>query len=239
MLRIGICDDVAETVEYHANIIRRIMCQMSLKADIRKCYTGNELLIEMEDSGNFHLILLDIEMENMNGIETARRIRILDHYVVLIFVTAYEQYSRQAIEVQPFAYLDKKLDYYEIKKAISEAYSRQIETGENFNFQINRIWHSIALKDIYYFKSDLRKICIVGNQPEQWFYGRMDKVEEILKNKRHMFLRIHKSFIVNCRYIARYSYEKVVLRNGEELEISRANRNMVRKFYMEMLDGEI
>ncbi|MBD5480415.1 MAG: response regulator transcription factor [Lachnospiraceae bacterium] len=237
MLRIGICDDVRETVEYHANVVQRIMRQLSLNVDIRKCYTGNELLIEMEDGGNFHLILLDIEMENMNGIETARKIRSLDHYVVLIFVTAYNQYSREAIEVQPFAYLNKALDYFEVKKAIEEAYNRQIEIEENFSFQVNRIWHSMALKDIYYFRSELRKIYIIGKLSEQCFYGKMDRVEDRLQHKRHTFLRIHKSFLVNCRYIARYSYERIVLRNGDELEISRSNRSMVRKYYMEMLDS--
>lgn len=74
MLRIGICDDEREAVEIHAEQVRLIMRQMSINADIRKCYTGNELLLEIEESGKFHIILLDIEMEHMNGIEVARKL---------------------------------------------------------------------------------------------------------------------------------------------------------------------
>lgn len=236
MLRIGICDDAAEVVEYHANQVHRIMRQLGMNADIRKCYTANELLMEIEDNGNFHLILLDIEMDCMNGIEAAKKIRNLDPYVVLIFVSAYDQYCKEAIGVQPFAYLDKPVDYSKMKEVIEEAYNRQIEEGENFTFRVNRVYHSIDLKSVYYFKSELRKIYIVGKQHECWFYGKLDQIERLLQHKRHTFLRIHKSFLVNCRYITAYRYEKIIMQNGDELEVSKANRSKVRRYYMEQMD---
>lgn len=236
MLRIGICDDAGETVEYHAGMMKRIMEQLGMNADIRKCYTGNELLMEMEDNGNFHLILLDIEMESLNGIETAQKIRCRDPYVVLIFISAYDQYCKAAIGVQPFDYLDKPVPYSRLKRSVEEAYERQIEAGESYVIQMNRMYHSIDLKNVYYFRSELRKIYVTGKQPEYWFYGKLDKIEEALKNKRHKFLRIHKSFLVNCRYIARHGYDRIMLRNGEELEVSRSNRSKVRKYYMEQME---
>lgn len=236
MLRIGICDDVAEIVEYHAEQVYRIMRQLGMNVDIRKCYTSNELLMEIEDNGSFHLILLDIEMDYLNGIDAAKRIRNLDPYVVLIFVSAYDQYCKEAISVQPFAYLDKPVTYSKMKKVIEEAYDRQIEAGENFTFRINRVYHSIDLKSVYYFRSELRKIYIVGKKQECWFYGKLDQIEGILQHKRHAFLRIHKSFLVNCRYIASYSYEKIMMQNGDELEVSKANRSKVRRCYMEQMD---
>lgn len=74
MLRIGICDDEREALESHTELVRHIMQKMGMNADIRKCHTGNELLMEMEENGKFDIILLDIEMEYMNGIESARKI---------------------------------------------------------------------------------------------------------------------------------------------------------------------
>lgn len=115
MLRIGICDDEREAVEAHAEQIRHIMRQMRMNADIRKCYTENE---------KFHIILLDIEMEYMNGIEVARKIRSTDAYVVIIFISAFDQYCKEAISVQPYAFLDKPLQQAQIRKTIEEAYKR-------------------------------------------------------------------------------------------------------------------
>lgn len=69
MLRIGICDDVIEEVEKQEKQIRQITYQMGIQADIRKCYSGTDLLTEIELSGQFHIIFLDIELGGPNGIE--------------------------------------------------------------------------------------------------------------------------------------------------------------------------
>lgn len=236
ILRIGICDDEREALEAHAEQVRRIMRQMGMNADIRKCYTGNELLMEIEENGKFHIILLDIEMGHMNGIEVARKIRDTDAYVVLIFISAFDQYCKEAISVQPYAFLDKPLQQVQISRAIEEAYKRQIEQKETFDFRADRIYYSVDLKEICYFRSELRKVFIVTRQKEHWFYGKIDQVERTLSQKKHRFLRIHKSFLVNSNYIVQYHYEKIVLQNGEELEISRAQRSMVRKYCMELME---
>ncbi len=236
MLRIGICDDEREAVEAHAEQVRRIMRQMGMNADIRKCYTGNELLMEIEENGKLHIILLDIEMEHMNGIEVARKIRDTDAYVVLIFISAFDQYCKEAISVQPYAFLDKPLQQVQINRAIEEAYKRQIEQKETYNFRFDRVYYSIDLNEICYFRSELRKVFIVTRQAEYWFYGKIDQVEKALSQKSHRFLRIHKSFLVNSHYISRYHYEKVILQNGEELEISRSQRNLVRKYCIVLME---
>ena len=59
MLRIGICDDIREEVEKQ---VRQITYQIGIRADIRKCYSGMDLLMEIELSGQFDIILLDIEL---------------------------------------------------------------------------------------------------------------------------------------------------------------------------------
>ena len=74
-MRIGICDDIREEVEKQEKQVRQITYQIGIRADIRKCYSGMDLLMEIELSGQFDIILLDIELGGMNGIETARQIR--------------------------------------------------------------------------------------------------------------------------------------------------------------------
>lgn len=129
MLRIGICDDEREALEAHAEQVRRIMRQMGMNADIQKCHTGNELLMEIEENGKFHIILLDIEMEHMNGIEVARKIRDTDAYVVLIFISAFDQYCKEAISVQPYAFWTSRCSRYRsarrLKKPIKGRLSKR------------------------------------------------------------------------------------------------------------------
>lgn len=85
-------------------------------------------------------------MGHMNGIEAARKIRDTDAYVVLIFISAFDQYCKEAIRVQPYAFLDKPLQQVQIGKAIEEAYKRQIEQKETFDFRTDRIYYSVDLK---------------------------------------------------------------------------------------------
>lgn len=106
-MRIGICDDIREEVEKQEKQVRQITYQIGIRADIRKCYSGMDLLMEIELSGQFDIILLDIELGGMNGIETARQIRESDVNCNIIFITSFEQYSKEAISVHPFAFVDK------------------------------------------------------------------------------------------------------------------------------------
>ena len=98
-MRIGICDDIREEVEKQEKQVRQITYQIGIRADIRKCYSGMDLLMEIELSGQFDIILLDIELGGMNGIETARQIRESDVNCNIIFITSFEQYSKEAISV--------------------------------------------------------------------------------------------------------------------------------------------
>ena len=61
-MRIGICDDIREEVEKQEKQVRQITYQIGIRADIRKCYSGMDLLMEIELSGQFDIILLDIEL---------------------------------------------------------------------------------------------------------------------------------------------------------------------------------
>ena len=180
-MRIGICDDIREEVEKQ---VRQITYQIGIRADIRKCYSGMDLLMEIELSGQFDIILLDIELGGMNGIETARQIRESDVNCNIIFITSFEQYSKEAISVHPFAFVDKPITYAQMEKLISDVYEK-LQIDDKFAFKSNKTYYNISQKRItnVYF---IDKICT--------FYGKMNDVEINLRKKQVDFWRIHHSF---------------------------------------------
>ena len=155
MLRIGICDDIREEVEKQEKQVRQITYQIGIRADIRKCYSGMDLLMEIELSGQFDIILLDIELGGMNGIETARQIRESDVNCNIIFITSFEQYSKEAISVHPFAFVDKPITYAQMEKLISDVYEK-LQIDDKFAFKSNKIYYNISLNKIMYFISEKR-----------------------------------------------------------------------------------
>lgn len=234
MLRIGICDDVIEEVEKQEKQIRQITYQMGIRADIRKCYSGMDLLTEIELRGQFHIIFLDIELGGINGIETARQIRESDLNCNIIFITSFEQYSKEAIGVHPFDFVDKPVTYEKMKKLIGDVYDR-LQIDDKFTFKSNKTYYNISLNKIMYFMSEKRIINVHCMDKICTFYGKMNDVEAELKNKQADFWRIHNSFLVNSRYIEEYRYDMIVLQNGISLEISRAKKKSVRLMYMRKL----
>lgn len=161
--------------------------------DIRKCYSGMDLLMEIELSGQFDIILLDIELGGMNGIETARQIRESDVNCNIIFITSFEQYSKEAISVHPFAFVDKPITYAQMEKLISDVY-KKLQIDDKFAFKSNKTYYNISLNKIMYFMSEKRITNVYCIDKICTFYGKMNDVEINLRKKQVDFWRIHHSF---------------------------------------------
>ena len=176
MLRIGICDDIREEVEKQEKQVRQITYQMGIRTDIRKCYSGMDLLMEIELSGQFDIIFLDIELGGINGIEMARQIRESDVNCNIIFITFFEQYSKEAISVHPFAFVDKPVAYAQMKKIIIDAYDK-LQIDDKFAFKFNKTYYNISFNKIMCFMSEKRIVNIYCIDKICTCYGKMNDVE--------------------------------------------------------------
>ena len=127
MIKIGICDDNAKIV---SKIKRYVESYDKEKADIRTFKNGEELLAEEEV---FDAIFLDIDMDGINGIETAQKIRIYDKDVKIIYITSYTEYTNAAFSVHAFGYLNKPVKQEEIFKQLDEviSYGRKSKKEEH------------------------------------------------------------------------------------------------------------
>lgn len=235
MLRIAICDDEQAVLELHERILQLYMKERGLTAEIVLCKSGDELLLRMESGGNFQIILLDVEMENVNGVRTAELLRRCDPYAVLLFVSGHDSYCRELMNVKPYAFFDKPLQKETLFPILDKAVAQEIDEGEVFSFFVGKAVHQIPIRDILYFESNLRKIQLVGRAHTDSFYGKMDEVEERLAKSRYRFLRIHKSFLVNAKAVERYRFDTMRMENGIELNISKSKQNEIKQYYMDSL----
>ena len=86
----------------------------------------------MEQKGNMDIILLDIEMGGINGVETARQIREKDNRAILFFISCYDQYCKEIINVQPFRFIDKPVSEAELESSFKEAFKAMSQKEEIF-----------------------------------------------------------------------------------------------------------
>ena len=236
MMRIGICDDVKEIVKSLYEDIYTWAMYHHVNVEIKKIYSGEDLLCEIQYSGCFDVIFLDVELGSLNGLEVARAIRKTDNITKLIFISSHHQYYKEAYEVQPFQFLDKPIEQNKLYTVLEQIYHAVKEKETSFSFAHQRVNYRVLCNDIIYFKSESRYVNIVCKGTSYQFLGKLDEVERILFERKSNFLRIHRSYLVNAKNIKEYSYENIVLVNGEELMISRNQRINVREAYKRFLE---
>lgn len=200
MIRIGICDDLVEQLQIQEEMVRNIVCRLGLNTEIKCFQSGEDLLWEMEQKGNMDIILLDIEMGGINGVETARRIREKDNRAILFFISYYEQYCKEIINVQPFRFIDKPVSEEELDRGFREAFKAMSQKEEIFEYTYKKVPYKILVNKIRYFESDKRQVNLYSTDGVSSFYKKLDEVEAQLEQMNIKFLRISKSYLVNVKF---------------------------------------
>lgn len=116
--------------------------------------------------------------------------------------------------------ISKNLSRKQLWSYATHAYEASLKNTNFFPYYHRPCYVYTPVNDIMYFSSEGRKTFLFSNEGIDYFYKKLDEVEEIIQNKSCRFLRIHKSYLVNINYISSYSRYYVKLFNGERLKIS-------------------
>lgn len=195
--------------------------------------TGEEFLSAKKP---YHLVFLDIQMEGMNGIDTAKALRERQKDAIVIFITAIKEYVFDAFDVSAFHYLLKTVDekkFAEVfRRAAKEVEQRNKQAQDtifirtrNRNFTINR-------DSIVYIESRRKKVEIHTTNEIIETYATMNELEKELSGK---FCRCHRGYLVNMAYIAEYDNNSISLNNGEKIFMSKERYSQFVKEYMRYL----
>lgn len=205
-MRIAVCDDEITILRQVESLLDSYCVKRRMNATVSTFLSGEELLMDIEASGVYDLIYLDIELSRINGIETAQMLRKKYPESLLIFISSYSQYYRDAFDVQPFNFLDKPLDSGVFYDVLERAMRFLTKYPQTISFYFNRIYYNIGVNKILYFESDRRIIRVVCENTGYEFYGKLSDVEEKLTKRMDLFLRIHRSYLVNVQYIKELSH---------------------------------
>ena len=228
-MNIAICDDSTE----YTNIMETYLESMKIPGlDIDVFYSGEELVKSYENNGAvFDAVFLDMEMGELDGIETANRIRQIDKHVIIVFVTSHTKYMLRSFECSPFRFLVKPVEFDEVEKVMTDVLKKLSEERTTFVFTENRNKIRLFCDDIIYFECQAHyiKICTKDNS-HKILRTMTELMESIDKN---MFLQVHKSFIVNLNLIREIRESEIVMYNTEQIiPISRSYKKQVAEAFI-------
>lgn len=221
MLRIGICDDV-----YDARLVLRSALERALEArhiqgQFFEFSSGEGLLGWLEHhAGELDLVFLDMEMGELDGMETARRLRAADGGLQLVFVTGYADHVFDGYSVGALGYLLKPPTAEQLEEVLDRAQAALVrDLDRAYICRSGDTRYRIPIANILYFVSDRRQVTCVTEGRDYTFYGKLDGVAEEVGDG---FVRIHQRYLVRSGAVDRIEGSEVVLRDGQRLPVSRS-----------------
>ncbi len=219
MRYIAVCDDDLVAIETISRHLKSLTAH-GFHYEVTPYQNGEELIRDHEQGHRFHLILLDMIMKPLNGIQVAQEIRRFDPLVPILIITSTMEYAVEGYKINAHRYLLKPIDHDELMKAAIPLLKESINREERFfTYSQEGAAVRVGLDQIFYFESDLKHIHLVGPDKKHTFLGTLSQIEADLQPEG--FVRIHKSFVVNRRFISRLTRQSLTLDNGEELPVSK------------------
>ncbi|MDE7340214.1 MAG: LytTR family DNA-binding domain-containing protein [Lachnospiraceae bacterium] len=215
-MNIAICDDESRV----RTGIRNVLKEAFPGTEIREFVSGQELL---EAAGQDYLpdiVLMDIAMNGMDGMETARKLR--ERYqVLLIFVTGVKEQVFQAFDVGAFHYLLKPVEKEKLLSVMERAFAEVEKAGAKPKYMLVKVpggHRRINAADILYAESDGRKVILHMKQENLEFYEKMEELEQRLGEG---FYRCHRGYLVSLSEIRGYDKANIRMSNGETVYLAK------------------
>ena len=222
MLKIAVCDD-------------DIIIAYGVKKLIKEINNDNEVYIFesgkdfLSSSYKWDIVFLDIEMDGLNGFETAERFLKKQPECVFSFVTTHIELAVDGYDYQPFRYILKNAPPPVLRRKIRETIDEFIRRNKTIKVSFKGVIKTININDILYIE-------IVGHNLQINTIGdtivcgkTINEIEKELKN--YGFVRCHRSYIVPLREIEEFKTKELKLKNGERIPIGRLYKTNIENEY--------
>lgn len=221
VIHVGVVEDDAVSRDRIVGMLARYQSENSKKFHVSTFDGGRELLVGYRS--DIDLLLLDIEMEPVDGMTAARRIRKLDRQVIIVFITNSAQYAVSGYEVAALSYLLKPVAYV----AFAQELDRSIEQLQRrprtpLLVSSDGETHRVDVEDLLYLESVKHRVVIHATDRDYSMVGSLKTMEAELQGSG--FVRCNSGYLVNLRHVVGVQQQECVLRGGTRLLISRPRR---------------
>lgn len=216
-MKIVICDDNGADAAYVGGLTEAWKRQRGIAAELMTFPSAEALLFAWEENRDLDILLLDIEMGGMSGLELARRLRQDGAAAQIIFLTGYMDYIAEGYDVEALHYLLKPVTGERLGQVLDRAVERIRVRERMLRLSLPDGAVQLPLYEIRYLEV-MRNYTTVY---EKEAYSVKRSLNDLAGELDESFYRIHRSYIVNLRFIRRITRESVTLKDGTVLPLSR------------------
>lgn len=227
MVHVAIVEDEEVYIQQLKNYMEQFQKETEQEMKLSFFTDGDEIVEKY--TADYDIILMDIQMQFMDGMTAAEKIRKMDQSVIIIFITNMTSYAVRGYEVDALDYMVKPIEYFSFAQKLIRAIDRIPKKESHFLLlSLENGMRKIDIEEIYYIESFGHQLVFVTRQGNFQTRGVMKKIEEDLSI--YLFFRVGKSYLVNMKYVEGIQ-DGCCMINNVKLPISR----LKRKEFMEVL----
>ena len=230
VLHVAICDDEENEIEYLKYAVEDWAKKEDIITNIETYASAESFLFQYEECKNYQILLLDVEMSGMSGIDLAKKIRQNQDNVEIIFITSHFEFIGVGYEVDALHYLVKPVKAGKMEEVLSKAKCK-IEAGEpsiiiHYEGEVVKLYE----KEILYLESLSHYVTIYTKGKE---YKIKANISTFAQKLSEDFYQTHRSYLVSLKHIMRISRDSVTLDNGRQVPLARGKYDQINRAYIE------
>ena len=233
-LQIAVCDDEPMDRQQAADLTNDIMTAEGLACSLSSYESAEALLAAIQGGAQFHILLLDVMMECLDGMELAAALRKLGDSTAIIFISSNREMALRGYEVSAARYLAKPLQTEQLREALVYCYKTFCEKKEIL-LPTTKGQRRIPLSDILYVEAMERVTKLALTDRLEEVSMKFSDLSALLPERR--FVLCHRSYLVNLEHIAYIRSRDLELTTGEVLPVSRYRVEDLQKQFVDYLRG--
>lgn len=227
--KIAICDDEQDQLEYISSLVSTWSRHKGCFCDIGKFGSAEGFLFEYEGNKTYDILLLDVEMKGITGIELAKKIRRDNSRSEIIFITSHFEFIGEGYEVDALHYLIKPISEDKLMRVLDKAADKLSAEPPFVLISCEGVTIKLYERDILYVEAFLHYIVIHTKDKEYRIKENISAFEEKLSGD---FYRIHRSYVVSLKHITKISRRSVNI-GDTELPLSRGKYDDVNRAFID------
>lgn len=229
-MRILICDDEVRYIQPLRKCLEQYMTEHNIPSEITEAVAPQKILLSKEV---YDIAFLDIQMENVDGLTLAKELRQRNRKTALFFITNYEGYQDNAMDLQALRYFKKPFEPERLIAGLDKALEYIDGAYVDVFLYSGGVQQRVLVDDILYLTLDGRKVAIQTVKSRFLVTG---KLEEWMERFPHTFFRQpHKSFLVNLHHVERYAYSELQMSDGTRIPIAPKKQPEFRRIWFEYI----